>query len=112
MGWTRTRSGPAFLANGAAATIYTAPSAGTYATGKATIRKIELFNADTSARAITISVGADGTSTRIRSAYSLAAQTPHIIWGPINLATTEIIQGFADAASKVTYEIDVEEETF
>lgn len=93
-------AGPAQLGN-AAATLYTVPS-----TTKTIVRHIHLFNADTVAHTITISITADAASKRIYDAYSLAAGTELDRWGYYVLEAAEILQGFADTASKVTYTID------
>ena len=112
MGWFKSRlAGPALL-TGAAATLYTAPAASTYNTGKVVVRRIHLFNEDTSARTVTISIGADAAGTRILDAFSIPANTPYDLWGPFNLAAAEIIQGLADTTNKVTQTIDGEVETY
>lgn len=100
-------AGPAQL-SGSAATKYTAPSyvPSTLAT---IIRKIHLYNADTVARAVTVSIGADAAGTRILDAYSMAAGSYLPLFGPWTLKTGEILQAFADSANKVTITVDGEE---
>lgn len=100
-------AGPLHL-TGTAATLYTAPSY-VPTTQKTRIRTIRLFNRHTAELAVTISVGADATSTRLLDEYPLAAKTPYVIHGPIYLAAGEIIQGLAGTTNLVTVEIDGEE---
>ena len=109
MSWRKIGTGPAALSN-AAATIYTAPTAGTYLAGPAVVRKIHFFNADVVARTVTVSIGADAAGTRILSGYSIPAASPYDLWGPFTLEATEIVQAYASVVTVVTYEIEVEEE--
>lgn len=112
MPWQSGRlAGPAQLTN-SAATIYTAPAAGTYNTGKIKLRVLRFFNADSQTRNLTVSVGTDAANKRIRDAYPMASKTTHEIWGPINLDVGEVIQAFCDTTLVITYEIDGEIETF
>lgn len=104
MGTPKRVFGPALLTN-TAATKYTAPSyiPNTLLT---VVRKIHFFNGDTSARTVTCSIGADAAGTRLLDAYSIPANTPYDLWGPITLGAAEIIQAFADTTNKVTCSID------
>ena len=78
----------------------TAPAAG------AIIRHVRFFNADTSARTVTFSVGTDAAGTRTHDARSIPAGG-EVDWYPIlPLTNGEIIQAFADVASKVTLTIN------
>jgi len=100
-------AGPIHLTD-AAATIYTAP-AYVPTTQRTRVRTIRLFNRHSAVLAVTISVGADATGTRLLDAYPLATKTPYVIHGPIYLAAGEIIQGLAGTTNLVTVEIDGEE---
>ncbi len=99
-------AGPAQL-GAAAATLYTCPS------GKgATIRQILLTNPSGGTdRTVTLSVGTDAAGTRsIAAARTITANGVAVqIYGPIELAASEIIQGSASAATEVVYEIHGEE---
>jgi hypothetical protein len=91
--------GPAQL-TAAAATKYTAPAAG------AIIRHVRFYNADTSARTVTFSVGSDAAGTRTHDARSIPAGG-EVDWYPIlPLTNAEIIQAFADVTLKVTLTIN------
>lgn len=97
--------GPAQL-TASAATKYTAPSR----TPGAVIDQIILYNADSSARTVTVSIGTDAAGTRIRDAYSMPAGSVHTIYGPITLGSGVIVQALADVTLKVTMTIDGREE--
>lgn len=89
-------AGPAQL-SATAATKYTVP------TGLRTLlRYIHFYNADTTARVVTLSIGADAAGTRIYDAYSIPAGSPYAVWCYIALEAAEIVQAFADVANKVT----------
>lgn len=113
MPWMRSRlAGPAELGDAPSDTLYTAPAASTYNTGKITVRKVHFYNADSVTRYITLSIGADAAGTRLLDAFPIPAFSAYDLWGPLNLSATEVIQGFADTANKVTYTIDGEIETY
>jgi len=105
-------AGPAQLAN-AAATLYTTPNPSSLPAGmtaKTIVRHIHLFNNDTAtAYKATLSITADGATKRILDAYSIAASSPYDSFPYYILAAGEIVQGFADTASKITYIIDGDE---
>jgi hypothetical protein len=90
----------------AAVTRYTAPAR----TPAAVIDRIHLYNADSSARTVTISIGADAAGTRLYDAYSIPAASPYDVYGPFTLASGEIVQALADVTLKVTLTIDGREE--
>lgn len=97
--------GPTQLA-AAAATLYTAPSyiPNTMVT---VVRKLAFFNADTVARLVTISIGADAAGTRILDQFSIPAGQPYAYPGvPITIVQAGTIQGFCDVASKVVVTAD------
>lgn len=85
------RSGPQILTT-SAVTIYTAPS-------DAVIRTIQVANNSASARALTISIGTDSTSTRLVSGLVVPGNGTYTWTGFIPLSTGETIQAKADANS-------------
>jgi hypothetical protein len=87
--------GPKQLAN-SATTEYTVPSATT-----TVIRMIHLSNPTAADKTVTISIGADAAGTRILDAYTVPAGT--VFGYPCNftMATTEILQMSASAATSV-----------
>jgi predicted amidohydrolase len=97
--------GPAQL-TAAAATKYTVP-----ASTKTIVRHIHLYNADTVARAVTVSIGADAAGTRIYDAISLAAGAELDRWVYYVVEAAEVIQAFADVTAKVTLTVDGDELT-
>jgi hypothetical protein len=98
-------AGPAQL-TGSAATKYTVPS-----NTKTILRHIHLYNADTVAQTVTVSIGTDAAGTRILDAYSLAAGAEYDRWVYEVLETTEIIQAFAGTTLKVTITLNGDEYT-
>lgn len=104
-------AGPIQLAS-AAATIYTAPNPTSLPTGmiaKAYVRHIHLSNPDTVSHTVTLSITADAASKRILDAYTLAAGTTKDDFPLYVLEAAEVIQGFADVATKVVCIIDGDE---
>jgi len=104
-------AGPAQL-SGTAATLYTAPNPSSLPTGmlaKALVKHIHLMNSDTVARLVTISVTTDGATKRLLDAVSIAAGATRDDYPYLPLEANEVIQGFADVASKVTYIIGGDE---
>lgn len=103
--------GPLQLA-AAAATLYTVPSA-----TKTVIREIVLSNPDTSAHTVTLSIGADAASTRFMGSYNIPAAAAGVTGSRVIefhylvMETTEILQGFADAATKVVIVVTGDELT-
>jgi hypothetical protein len=99
-------AGPAQL-TGAAATKYTVPAA-----TKTIIRHIRLTNTDAAtAYKATVSIGADAAGTRIADAVSIAPNSALDIFGYYVLEAAEILQAFADTASKLTLTVDGDELT-
>jgi len=96
--------GPAQL-TAAAATKYTTPAG-----KKALIRCFHFYNADTSARTVTLSIGADAAGTRLLDAYSIPAGSVYDLWGYYELDAAEIIQALADVTLKVTLTIQGDED--
>lgn len=96
--------GPAQL-TAAAATKYTAPTG-----KKALIRCLHFYNADSTARTVTVSVGADAAGTRILDGFSIAAGSVYDLWQYLELDAAEIIQAFADVTLKVTLTIEGDED--
>jgi hypothetical protein len=97
--WKRL-AGPAQL-TAAAATKYTTP-----ATTKTFVRQLHFFNADTVARTVTWSIGADAAGTRLLDSYSIPAASPYDAFlqqGIVDAA--EIVQALADVTLKVTLTI-------
>lgn len=102
------------------ATLYTAPS-GTSPTGNtqgAILKSLILCNTDTSQRTATIYlVESGGSAADNRAIYkdvTIAAKTTVVLTFPDDTCTLdsgETVQGLADAASKVTYRINVVEIT-
>lgn len=93
-------AGPAQL-TAAAATKYTVP-----ALTKTIVKTIHFYNADTVARAVTLSIGADAAGTRIYDAFSIAAGAELDRFCYYVLDVGEIIQAFADVTLKVTLTLD------
>jgi len=90
------------------AALYTAPSGGTQGPApKVRITEILLCNTDTSARTVTMEIrtGASAATTRILSAYSIAASTTTILVMDTVLEAAEIISGLADTTAKVNVRI-------
>lgn len=96
--------GPAFLAN-AAATLYTVP-----ASTSAILRNIHVANETTVAATFTLSIAltatADAAGKRLYSAYSVGANSVMDWSGFIVLNTTDLLIGFASAASTMTITVD------
>jgi hypothetical protein len=88
--------GPAQL-TAVAATKYTVP-----ALTKTLIRHVHFFNADASARTVTVSIGADAAGTRLFDTFSIASKTGYD-WYPFAVMdAAEILQAFADVTLQVT----------
>ena len=95
--------GPTQLGN-SAATLYTVPSG-----QRIVIRGIHLSNGDADAPHLaTLSIGSDTAGTRIYDAFPIPASQIEDNYGPYELVAGEIIQGFADTASKIVVTIDAE----
>lgn len=95
-------AGPAYLA-AAAADIYTPPASTIYTV----IRQILLTNKDSSARTVTLYVGATGGSaggTEILAGYSIAVggQYPIFFSPGLKMLSTDFLTGVASSASAVT----------
>jgi len=95
-------SGPAYVAN-AAADIYTPPASTIYTV----IKHIRLVNKDSSARTVTLYVGATGGSaggTEILKDYSIAVGgEKDLYFNPgLRMASTDFLTGLASAANAVT----------
>ncbi len=98
--------GPAQLTN-AAATKYTAPGSG----GSAQIKRMRVSNPTGGAVTFTLSIGADAAGTRLYDAVSVPAGSGLDIYGPFNLAASEIVQSLAGSNSALVLEIDGTETT-
>jgi hypothetical protein len=88
--------GPVALA-AAAATLYTVPTGSTVI-----LRHIRIANTTAGAVTFTLSIGTDAAGKRLASGKSIPAND---IWdwsGFIVMLSTEIIQGFASAATSLT----------
>lgn len=90
---TAQRSGPQILTT-SAAVIYTAPS-------DAVLRTIQVANNSAISRALTISIGADGTNTRLVSGLSIPGNGTYTWTGFVPLSSAETIQAKADAGSSL-----------
>lgn len=77
--------GPALIATGPA-TVYTVP-----ALTKAVLRAIHVMNQTGTAATFTMSIGADGATTRIFATYSIAANAPYDSFVPFTVDAAEII---------------------
>lgn len=95
--------GPAQLSD-AAATLYTVPSA-----TKAIVRHIHVQNPSASAVALTLSIGADGATTRLFAAHSIPAYGVLDHYGYYVLEAAEVIQGLASTASVLVATINGDE---
>jgi len=92
-------SGPTQL-TGSAVTQFTG------ATGiTSTLRHVHVENPSVSAVTFTLSIGADGATTRVFDAYSIAAGAV-LDWYPyIAIAAGEVVQAFAGTASQLVLTI-------
>lgn len=97
--------GPAQLTN-STATKYTVPAA-----TKTVVRHIHFSNPTSSARTVTLSVGADAAATRLLDAYSIPAGGTYDWWCYLVLEATEIIAANADANTSVDITINGDERT-
>lgn len=107
MAGTPFKDGPAYVAN-AAADLYV-PSANTYAL----VRHIHLANTDSTARTVSLYVGATGGSsggTELLGTYSIAANDVADVYFPagLKLTSSDYLTGVASAASKVVCTISGE----
>ena len=93
--FTVLRSGPHQLSN-TAATLYTVPGSTT-----TTFRSITVTNTDSADRTFCLSIGTDDIGTRIFSETEIQANKTAVIDGEWSLEAGEVIQAFADVASKV-----------
>jgi hypothetical protein len=91
--------GPVALA-AAAATLYTVPGSTTF-----TILAIHVANETGTARTFTLSIGTDAAGKRLYKDVEVAANGVLTHDTNIAVATGEIIQGFASAASALTITI-------
>lgn len=91
--------GPAQLSD-SAADLYTVPAATV-----ARVMGIHASNPSGSPVDLTLSIGADGTATRIYDGYSLGADKTLDDHSPYELAAGEKIQGFASSAATVNLTI-------
>lgn len=92
--------GPATL-TAAAATLFTSPAAGS----KNIIRHIHFSNSDSSARTVTISIGADAVGTRIIHAKSIPANDTLDVYGIWEVPASTAVQGLASVTTVVTVTI-------
>jgi len=99
--------GPAQVSN-IAATKYTAPSY-VPTTLTSVVRHIHVQNPSASPVTFTLSIGADGATTRLFDAYSIAANTilDHFCYYP--LTSAEIIQALAGTNNILVLTIDGDE---
>lgn len=93
--------GPTQLGN-AAATLYTGP------TGiRTVIKRIHIVNPTTTAYTFTLSIGADGAGTELYKAQSIAANGGYFDdYANYTLEPTDILQGYASTASKLTITVN------
>ena len=89
--------GPHKLTN-SAATLFTSPAAGS----KNIIRHVHLFNTDSSARTVTMSIGADAVDLEILSALSVPANTGYDLYGIFEVPASTAVQAFASVTNVVT----------
>ena len=105
MGETNKRLyGPAQLTN-AAATKYTVP-----ASTRTLVRHIHFSNPG-GATTVTLSVGADGATTRIFDAFSIGAGAVLDYWSFLMLEAAEVIQALAGTTTQVVITIEGTEYT-
>lgn len=102
MAGTRKRiAGPAYLTN-SAANVYSPPAS----TMLLVIHHIRLVNTDSSARTVTLYIGATGASTggtELLSARSIAANDSLDLYFPeLVMKSTDFLVGLADTTNKVT----------
>ncbi len=88
---TAQRLGPQLLTS-SSALLYTAPSS-------AVLRTIQVANNSGISRALTISIGVDGSGTRLVSSLTIPANGTYTWTGFLPLATSETIRANADANS-------------
>ena len=99
-------AGPAYVSN-AAANIYV-PAANLYGV----IRHIHLVNKDSSARTLSLYIGATGGSaggTEILKDKSIAVADTYDYWSFTRMATTDFLTGIASAASAIVITVEGEE---
>lgn len=90
-------AGPIALA-GAAATVYTAPTATT-----TVVRAIHVTNETGASATFTLSVGADGANKRLFFAVPVANGSAGFDWtGTLVLAANEVVQAYSNTASALT----------
>lgn len=97
--------GPAFLA-AAAANVFN-PAAGTYAV----MTHLHFVNQDSSARTVSMWIGATGASadgTEFLEELSIAANSTYDLYTRTLMTTTDFLTGLASAASQVIITIDYE----
>jgi hypothetical protein len=92
--------GPHKLTN-TAATLATSPAAGS----KWIIRHIHFNNTDSSARTVTLSIGADAVDVEILTGKTIAANDVYDWYGIIEVPASTAIQGFASVTNVVTITI-------
>ncbi len=97
--------GPAQIATGPA-TVYTVPAA-----TKTVLRKLELSNPSGSAVTVTMSIGADGATTRVLSGYSIPANSVYDRWLYEVLEVGEIITLSAGTNNILVVTINGDERT-
>ncbi len=93
--------GPGVL-TASAVTKYTAPGSG----GSAQIKRMRASCTDGADHTVTISIGADATGTRIYNTYPVSGTLGADIFGPFNLAASEILQAFCSSNGLVVLEAD------
>ena len=72
-------------------------------------RKIDVYNPSGSSVAFTFSIGADAQATRIRDAYTVAANSALELWLYLTTEPSEIIQAFAATNNILTLTISGDE---
>lgn len=92
--------GPHKLTN-AAATLFTSPAAGS----KDIIRHIHFANTDSSARTVTLSIGADAVDLEIVAGKSIPANDVLDLYGIWEVPASTTVQGFASVTNVVTITI-------
>lgn len=82
-----------------AATIYTTPATG------AILRTIKVANTTATAASFTLSIGVDAAGTRMYSAVSIPGNSTFTTDLFMPLASTEVLQAYASAATSLTITI-------
>lgn len=93
--------GPAQPANPGAATIYTVA-----ALHKTTVQFVQIANTTASAATITMSIGVDGSTTRVLDGFSVPAHGIVALQVEWSLAAAEVIQAFQGTGSALTVTIN------